>query len=684
MTQEAQSPGRSLQPIADLAADDDSVRVRIAYLPALDGIRGLGLTFVLATHAGFSWAKGGFLWVSTFFTLSGYLITTLLLIEHERNGRIGLKGFWVRRFRRLLPGALLALSLAALFGFTIADGTQLERLRGDGLSALAYVANWRFVLTDTAYADLFLSPSPVQHFWTLSIEEQFYLFLPFVAIVAMRFSREHPMRIVGALVAMLLASVAWMRWLGDNGASLDRLYFGTDTRFPELLAGVILALLMHGRKPRRAIGRGGGWAWLNVASTACLCLMFFLTFNVYRTEHWLYRGGLAGYAVLSAVVVAGSTRDGSIVTRVLSFGPLPWIGRLSYGGYLYHWPLFLWLDDERTGLDQWPLFGLRMSVTLALAWVSLVSLERPIREGRRFVGSFLPLRLGAAVAVVASLLILVTVDPPAPAVRLTGDDQAMPELDPETIPATTSVTTSETTPASTPVEQGSTTTSVLPPRFSSAEPARIMVVGDSQAWVLGNAMVRWAEGRSDAVVWNKGTRGCGIVRGGQANRMGEITQGVCEDWAEEWNDALLNFEPQIVVVLAGSWDFVERKLPDWPDFKSFGDPMFDQHLVNEYRSALELLRADGAQVFWLTTPCYLLQGFGDDPRHLNNDLLPSVVDGFDGVEVVDLFAMVCPDGRFAEEVGGLSNARPDGLHLSDEAADWVAEQIGPELLEFEE
>ncbi len=661
-----------------------AARARIAYQPALDGIRGIGLCFVLASHAGFDWAKGGFFWVSTFFTLSGYLIATLLLREHDSHGTISLRTFWARRFRRLMPAALLALLGIAVFGATVADGAQLERLRGDALAALLYVANWRFIVTDTSYADLFVEPSPVQHFWTLSIEEQFYLLLPVGLLAGVRAAGGRLRVVAAGLVALMVASVLWSRHLLAADVPIDRMYFGTDTRAPELLGGVLLAVVLHRWTPMP--GSGAARA-VRAGGAAALGVMLVLTFSVFRTDRWLYDGWLGVYALVSMAAVAGAIQDGSVVRRALSVRPLPWIGRLSYGAYLFHWPLFLWLDEDRTGLEPWPLFAVRSVLALGLAWLSLRFVEQPIREGRRLVGPPLRVVVPTSVAVVVASLLLVTVDPPPPAVDLTGGEQAMPVMPAmqradATMPALRSTTTlaagapSTTPPPTTVLPTAAPTTSAAP-----AGPVRVLVVGDSQAWVLGNALGRWADGRDDVVVWNQATRGCGIVRGGEARRMGEITQGVCDDWAVRWDATITDFTPDVVVVLSGSWDFIDRKLPTWPAFLSFGDPTFDSHLVAEYEAAAALLGRDGARVLWLTTPCYQLEGFGDDPRHLNDDLLPLVAADTPQVEIVDLFAQVCPDGRFTQQVVGLDGARPDGLHLSDAAADRVAGWLGPQALD---
>ncbi|HIK83821.1 MAG TPA: acyltransferase, partial [Myxococcales bacterium] len=179
--QSARQEDPSLAPPTSISANETVIPTRLEYNAGLDGLRGIGLLAILFYHSGVNWIPGGFLSVSTFFTLSGFLITSLLLYEWDQAGRIDLAVFWRQRFRRLMPGALLALAVIAILGATIGDDTQIARLRGDALAALFYISNWRFVYLGSDYADIFASPSLVQHFWSLSIEEQFYLTFPIVA-----------------------------------------------------------------------------------------------------------------------------------------------------------------------------------------------------------------------------------------------------------------------------------------------------------------------------------------------------------------------------------------------------------------------------------------------------------------------------------------------------------------------
>jgi len=695
---------------------------KLTYQPSFDGIRGVGLFFVLASHNGFLWAKGGFFWVSSFFTLSAYLITSLLVIERNKTGMISMRGFWSRRFRRLMPGALLTLLIVAVFGFFVADATQLQRLRVDGLAALFYVANWNFVLGDRSYAEFFAglsNPSPVQHFWTLSIEEQFYIFLPLLIVGCMALSRGNWRRVGIAVGAITVASIAWMQWI-VNGAQepsdvIDRMYFGTDTRLPELTLGVLLGIVLtHWRPDTHRWIR----PMLAAAGPMALAVILYLTFTVERTDEWLYRGGFAVYAVLSCILVASAAQPFNLVKIVLSAKPVAWLGRLSYGTYLIHWPLFLWLDQRRLGIDGWALFAVRMSIAIPLAWASNKYFEHPIRVGKRITGWRTWVVTPAATIGVVAAILLVTVNPPKPGVNLEGPDQAAPPSIPGlviddvlpvgvvgggasasttgSVPGVVGATPSTnvilpfpgattTAPPPTTATPPSTTPSQPPPRQVTG-PVRILFVGDSQAFVIGNALTRWSERSGGAAAaWNQSVRGCGIVRGGEYEFLGKITTGgICEEWPTNWANALDTFKPHVVVVLTGGWDWHKRKLPTWADFKAFGDPVFDQHLVNEYGAAADVLASRNSIVAWLTTPCYALEGFGEDPRHLNNDLIPKMTASRkDRVVTLDLFGQLCPGGEYSDTLGGLEDARPDGSHLSDAAADWlVSTWLGPELVKL--
>src|SRR5262245_51483447 len=259
-------------------------------VPALDGLRALAVAAVLLFHSQFSWARGGFLGVSAFFTLSGFLITSLLLHDRLGSTRGHLRSFWARRARRLLPAAIVTLFGVTMFAATVATTDQLRVLRGDVFAALGYVANWRFYLSGQSYGELFRAPSPVLHFWSLAIEEQFYVVFPLVVAgtlwLVRRRSELRRRQVLGALLIVgIAASVIASRVLYAHDGS-TRAYYGTDTRAAELLVGALLAVIVAGRiTPGRAVSRRPRVA-ANVAGVAALGLMPWRWATVPQSPDW--------------------------------------------------------------------------------------------------------------------------------------------------------------------------------------------------------------------------------------------------------------------------------------------------------------------------------------------------------------------------------------------------------------
>ncbi len=418
---------------------------RMPYLPALDGLRAIALVAVLCFHTGFDWIHGGYLPLTSFFVLSGFLITSLLLLEQGRSGRIGLRAFWGRRARRLVPAAILALGLVALY--TAAIGRSVPGLQGDVYACLGWVANWRFIFIGRSYADLFGDPSPVQHFWSLAVEEQFYVVFPLIAVGTLYLARGRRWLLALVTVELIAGSTVIMRFIHHPGEPPLRAYFGTDTRAAELLVGVLLALVLIGPKGLRRLPTALRWL-VNLLGAAALGVSVVLWFVTREYDDRLYEGGLLGIAVLAALVVASATQAGSPVSWVLGLRPLAALGRISYGVYLFHWPLFLWMNEQRTGLDGGPLFALRMAVTVGLAVLSYHLVEQPIRLGTRSPAQLLLTGWANASVAVAAVVVLASTASPAPHVTVqTAADK------PEVIRATT------TTLAGTSTTDGATTSS---------------------------------------------------------------------------------------------------------------------------------------------------------------------------------------------------------------------------------
>ena len=335
---------------------------------------------VLLFHA--DHLMGGFLGVDLFFTLSGFLITTILLQEATRTGAIRLGTFWARRARRLLP-ALFALLLAvAVYAAVWARPAELGAIRGDAFATIGYVANWHSIVAGHGYWDLFAAPSPFRHTWSLAIEEQFYLVWPLLVLLlvrCVRSARRRPPVLLGLSVALAGASLGLMGALYRPGHDPQRVYLGTDTRVGSILLGAALASLLlwrgstrragakvvaRGRRHRRAITLA--WAWVTVDGGDTL----------------LYRGGFALFALCATTVIASSVHPVvGPVARTLSVAPLRALGLISYGLYLWHWPVYLVLTPVRTGLDGWTLVALRISVSIAFAIASYFCVEMPIRRG---------------------------------------------------------------------------------------------------------------------------------------------------------------------------------------------------------------------------------------------------------------------------------------------------------------
>lgn len=367
-----------------------AVGFELGHLPALDGLRGVAVLAVMAVHTRPVLAEGGFLGVDLFFVLSGFLITALLVQEHRRHGVLSLPRFYIRRALRLLP-ALLGL-LAGLWLYLLARGSGLElRMMGrDSLTALLYVHNWRVVVTPP----LRLTPS-LLHVWSLSIEEQFYLVWPVVLAVLLGWRvRRH--WVLGLTLAGWAVPVLRRLALWEGRASLERVYFATDTRGDALLAGCFVGLLVSwsagpsGRWGRAAL-RGG--AWLATAA---------LGFHLLRVGHldtYLYYGGfLAVHLSAVVLILALLWSPPPLLVRALEAPPLRWLGRISYGAYLWNYAVTCYVLSRPPLVSEYPWMNtpLIWGMTLACGSLSHYCIERPfLRLKRRLTARGAGARPGA-------------------------------------------------------------------------------------------------------------------------------------------------------------------------------------------------------------------------------------------------------------------------------------------------
>lgn len=517
------------------------------HLPALNGLRGVAVIGVVAYHLQLGWAKGGYLGVDLFFVLSGFLITTLLLEEWVGSGRIHLAAFWGRRARRLLPALFLVVCALALYlmanalwGGPGANGlVDLSGLRGDGISTLLYVNNWHSIFAHQSYFAQFSSPSPLQHTWSLAIEEQFYLVWPLVLLVVLRYGRRAWRRAgVGVAVGLGLLSSILMLLLFTPGVDPSRVYYGTDTRLFDLMAGAVIAFVAASRPQPRARARRSLHLVAPVAGAALLIFWVFAGTGGGLPTTFMFEGGFLVCAALAGLVVADARLvEPGRLARGLAWRPLHFIGTISYGIYLWHWPVIVYLNGVRTGLSTWPLDLLRIAVTLVLSTASYYLIERPIRLARphgwvRWWGAPLAGVLSATLIVVAT--IPAVADPTSVA-----RTSRLPTATPGGAGVTAAVPGSGGFAGQVPIHLA-----VAP---TPANPLRVMVIGDSVMVDASHGIAAALEATGEVVVSPRAIDGFGLVN------------------ASNWRTSLPNLIRQTraqVIVASWSWDQYGPTVPN--------------------------------------------------------------------------------------------------------------------------
>ena len=345
----------------------------IAYRPGLDGLRAIAVAAVFLYHARIDWLPGGFLGVDLFFVLSGYLITSLLLVEWEARNRIDLRRFWLRRARRLLP-ALVVVVLASLALAAIFARQDLAHTRGDAVSSLLYYTNWHEIIANHSYFNLMGNPSLLQHTWSLAIEEQFYIVWPLLLVPCLVLvgRKRLPMLVIAGIAAS--AALMWILYNPDGGDP-SRVYYGTDTRAFLLLMGILLALVWPWiQRLRQAV------PLLELLGVAALVGTVLLFRQMQEFNPTLYRGGDLAAAFCFVVLLAAVAHPRTGIGEALGVAPLRWVGERSYGIYLWHWPIIVLV----AGVNARPSVGIvvgEAALVLAVAALSYKFVEQPIRTG---------------------------------------------------------------------------------------------------------------------------------------------------------------------------------------------------------------------------------------------------------------------------------------------------------------
>jgi peptidoglycan/LPS O-acetylase OafA/YrhL/lysophospholipase L1-like esterase len=633
------------------------------HLRSLDGLRGVAVALVVAYHLAPSAVPGGFLGVDVFFVLSGFLITSLIVTEVQRREGFRAGAFYIRRIRRLLPAVLLLLLGAALYATVWAEPDELDRLREHSLWTLGYLANWNFIADGTTYTDVVVGQSPLRHTWSLAIEEQFYILFPLLVLGLGRLVRWRAdvLRWVLGSVAVVgaTASAVWMAAQWGDGTDPSRGYFGTDTRAHSLLVGVVLGVVLVGR-PVRSGPMARPAAALAIAGAVGLMAA---TIATHEDSSTLQHGGFLLVALATAAIIAGGQRVGPL-RWVLTRRALVGLGVISYGVYLWHWPVIILLDELRTGLDGVALAALRIGVTLAVSIASFFLVEQPIRRGR------LPAArqphavvLSAAGALsVAALVVAATVVPPV---------KALPPRPP---------------------------TAVAPEVAAATElPLGVVMFGDSVARSISGAGGDLDEWRPELSsfdpslvrLWNLARIYCSYLEGTAVMADGRLSDPrmLCGGWRERLTDVLEQDDYDDIVLVALANDAGPRVV-DGERIELGSDR--HQELLTAFLDELRgIAQSHGAEVVLMALPPRadsLRADIEQDSRRgrLMREELSEYAAERPGTRVLDLFDQVCPDGDCEHPAGGFDPAwRPDGWHFGPEGARWVADWVTAQLIDLE-
>ena len=707
--------------------------VKFRYHGSLDGLRALAVLAIIAYHYNYGWARGAYLSVDLFLILSGFLITTLLIMEWRRSDRIALRAFWARRARRLLPALLIVLVFVAVITMTAIAPWNRASIRDDGIASLFYVANWRFIAAKESYFELFSAASPLRHMWTLAIEEQFYLVWPLVAYTALRLARGSLRVLTAVCVVGIIASVAVMAITYHPGDPL-RAYYGTDARAHTILMGALLAILLVVWTPGAAAKRR-----LRTASVVSFVVMIYAWHVATGTSARYYHGGSIAYAALGCVVIAGALQPG-VLQSALAIRPLAWIGRISYGLYLFHWPLIVLLVPSRVhGLHGLPLNLLRLTATFVAATLSFYLVELPIRERRRPTLPWHPAPRGepraprarrrnvarwlALPAVGATLaIVLASTTGASSAPSYLAGSQAPPSI---SLPAGSRLAASRG--AHTPTAPIPAAPKYVPPPHTdfpwsygdplfcgtpranethqaideahklgppalaqSAAGLRVLIVGDSTACSLYPGLKAVGD-EVGADVYQAAVFGCGVASGQiTTTRDEQVTPHSerCPFMVDEAvTPAIFELRPQIVVWMS-IWE--KSDLIVGNQTLVSGTPAGEAAMLARMDAELARLTVYGAKVVVLTEAAAApndAQGVDNTSNAVDNasyarlgTILHDFADRNRGaVDLVDLAKQVCPNGPpCPEDVDGL-RLRPDGRHFTPAAASIEAQWLMPKL-----
>jgi len=622
---------------------------------------------VILYHLGYRWMRGGFLGVDIFFVLSGYLITSLLLKEHAVSGRIRLPTFWARRAKRLFPALGLAVLVIALCIRQFDPLQDWPMLRQDLLWTVFYGANWHQIATDQNYFAQWATASPLRHMWSLAIEEQFYIAWPLALLLLAR--RSLTVRLV-AIVLAIVASLVVMAFVYDPAAP-SRVYYGTDSRGHELLIGALLALIltMPAARDIRLVRHAG---LLGVAAAVIVVGALALLPD---SSSLYYRGGSLGFCLVVAVLLwCIEVRPLHGLARLLGLALPRWIGQISYGLYLWHWPAILFTSSllyqlfgqsaARVVANATALNGIRVGITFAVATLSFYLLEQPIRQGQlsRFLTNR---RLSIATPLAAALVLAVVVI----ATQVPLESQALVLGDSYQCPHDAFVCVRHQGTASRPT---------------------IVLMGDSTARALDPAFLELGQ-RKDLTYVAAAENRCSLSQRWLADPAAQGAVRLanwqrCYDSIPQIDAVVMEYHPALIVA-TDRWLLVDS-FNDSGQRLTAGTDAHIRDIQQRLTATATLLTSTGAKFVFIhilpvgqPTQCSDAR-FSEDPackvRASDDTLTPkynAMMDRIaasmpDRVKAIDLSDVVCPMDTCPPTLDGIL-MRGDGVHFTVPGARWL-------------
>ena len=684
-------------------SDEPRIETRLGHLPALDGVRGLAVIIVLLYHHSITWMTGGELTVSMFFTLSGFLITRLIVAEWDKSGTISLRSFYERRARRLFPASFVVL-LAVVVIWTLFPGSGRRLAPWEWFSGLAYYENIYLQSAGKSYGGLFGLGNPLQHLWSLSLEEQVYLVFPVLCLFLLRkkITRRAVWKLFVVLTTLAIGAIALGAYYRTNSPLWSQLpvlnaqcsdsscaYYATEVRVGEFLMGAAFAVLWSVWRfvpriidtLRKPLFVALSWPLIFGA--------FIVWFKIGWQNQWgdVFFPWAVFFNGLITLLIIAYAATGSGMCSFLSWKPLAWMGQVTYTIYLVHWPMFLIWESLRLDpklprirvpgtdwvtIDHFWMFIAKAGSTMLVVCLIYYLLENPVRQRKLWKGKrlFVYLALMALVGTVIAFAgnarrnstndVMSTLNEDALAMQ----QQALADLPdlPEDAPTVS--------------------------RVDAALPARIMMVGDSQSWVLASGLDDW-EATNEVVIQPSPGVGCGIGENTPINYLGveEDFRAGCTEWRDALGPIAQKFRANLVIIVGGTADLSDRKIPGVSGWSHIGEPAYDAWMLEQFKNFIDVLSSGGSQIVWLSTPDvdppFIAGETGvppfdeaDQKRSARyNELIQQFAEDDDRVVFADFASAVKahPGGEFE------SKMRPDGAHIdlkyAPELVTWLDQMI---------